>query len=279
MVGLVAEAGGVALRPAVDQATRPAAEQLAGLSEVAILAGDVARAVDRVDAIEARHRGAGGAPRIERVERPHYVERGARAVVEGRALAGHARPAVEQVVVGELQHRSGAVDRARALQAERGPGARQVRVLERKAAGILAAGAAHLEPGLQGPGIARLHLEVDDAVAIGDRRDRDLVDRAVAADQALGLFDQAHRDALAAAEEEQAPDQGRPRLHVQRVRYAIGQPAFLRILELEDVLRIDDDLADDGAGRFELVERRDRLRSHPRDHQCEQPRQQVGFQK
>src|SRR5439155_8065372 len=98
---------------------------------------------DRIDAIEARGRGAAGAVRIERVEGARHVERGARAVVEGRALAGDPRPAVEQVVVRELQHRAGAVDRGRALKAEGRPGARQVRLLERKTAGILAAGAAH----------------------------------------------------------------------------------------------------------------------------------------
>src|SRR5207247_8844108 len=146
------------------------------------------------------------------------------------------------------------------------------------AARVLAAGAAHPEARLQGPGVARPDREVYDAVAKRGWRDRDIVDRAVAADQALGLFDQAHRDALAALEEEEPPNEARARGDVQRVRRAIGKTAFLRIVEVEDVVRIDDDLADDGAGGLELGERRELLRVRGGGDQRQQPRQQAGRQ-
>src|SRR5207245_7339522 len=73
-VGLMGEAGGVAVCPAADQAARPAGEGFGGLLAMAILADDVARAVDRIKAIEARDRGAAGAARVERVERARHGE-------------------------------------------------------------------------------------------------------------------------------------------------------------------------------------------------------------
>src|SRR5439155_7867578 len=127
-------------------------------------------------------------------------------------------------------------DRGRALKAEGRPGARQVRLLERKTAGILAAGAAHPEARPKGPGVARPHLEVDDAVVIARRADLHVVDRAVRAHQALGLFNQTQRYAVAGLEEQRAADQPRARLDVQRVRGAVEETAFVRIVEIEDVV-------------------------------------------
>src|SRR5205814_12891 len=50
-----------------------------------------------------------------------------------------------------------------------------------------------------------------------------------------------------------------PRGDVQRVRRAVGKAVFVRVIEVEDVVRLDHDLADDGAGRLELGKRRNRL--------------------
>jgi len=52
-------------------------------------------------------------------------------------------------------------------------------------------------PGLQRPGIARPDFDIDHAVAVAGRHDADIVKNPVRAHQALGLFDEADRDALA----------------------------------------------------------------------------------
>jgi len=178
------------------------------------------------------------------------------AVVEQPALEADVRPAVEQVVVGELDERAGAVDVGVALDAERGRRAEQVRLLEVDRARVDAAFAPEADARLQGPRVPRAHLEIHHPVLVACRADAHLVDRGRLADQALGLVDHAHRDRLAGLEEQNASDQRRLRADMDRVRRAKEDVVFLRVVGIEDVVGEDADLADAGAGRLELREGR-----------------------
>ena len=77
------------------------------------------------------------------------------------------------------------------------------------------------------------------------------------AQQALGLLDDAYRDVFARLEEQQPPDDVRAGLDVKLVCETEEPVVLLRVLEVEDVLGDDPDLADAGARGLELGERRD----------------------
>src|SRR5436190_4724584 len=223
---------------------------------MAVLRQVLARLIERIEPIEARRRGARRPARVERIERTLDAERSGGAVVEGGALQRDAGPAVEQMVVLQRELGAGAIDVAAALDAERRAGTGEVALLQREGAGIGAAFTLYANAGLQRPGVARHHLDVDDAVLVAHRTDLDLVHRAVRADQPFRLLDQAQRYALTRLEQEVALDEPGPRLDVQEVRGAVGELVLVRILEVEDVVRIDLDLADQRAGALVFGEGR-----------------------
>ena len=159
------------------------------------------------------------------------------------------------MVVPELERRATAIDGGAPLEAERCAGAGKIGLLDVQRSRGLAALVAQLRAGLQRPGVPREDFDVDHALAVAQRPDGDVVHRARRADDALGLLDEPHRDAVAALEKQRAPDQLGPRLDVQRVRRAIGDGALMRVAQIEDVVRVDADLAEHGARRLELGER------------------------
>ncbi|TMG73967.1 MAG: hypothetical protein E6H80_08920 [Betaproteobacteria bacterium] len=89
---------------------------------------------------------------------------------------------------------------------------------------------------------------------VGDRRDADIVENPAGPHQALGLLDEADRDALAGLEKQLAPDDRGARLNVKEVGGTVQDAVLLRVLEVEDIQVVDADLADDRAGRLELGE-------------------------
>jgi hypothetical protein len=65
-----------------------------------------------------------------------------------------------------------------------------------------------------------------------------------------------HRQLLTGLEQQQRADDLRPGIDVQIVRQAVERVVLPRIVEIEDVVRMDADLADQRPSRFELGERR-----------------------
>ena len=243
-------------RPAADEPRRPAAVDLGAVLPVAVLADDVAGVVDRIDAVVAQRHGAGRPARVERVERPHHGGGVAPAVAVLRGAVAEGGPAVEGAVARDQELVARAVELVRASVARRHAGAEHVVLADAEPARVGPTRAAGAGADVERPGVARLHLDVDDAVVPGDRADRHFVEVALAVQQALGLLDQARRERLPALEQQGAPDHVRVGARVQRIGPAEEKLVLLRIGRVEDVLGDDADLADARPGGFELGEGR-----------------------
>jgi hypothetical protein len=123
---------------------------------------------------------------------------------------------------------------------------------------VRTAAARHADARIERPRIPRLHLDIDHAVPVVDGTDADVLEVAIAAQQALGLVDDAHRNRLAGLKEQLTADGLGACLHVQ----AVGQPeerfVLVGIVKVEDVLRVHQDAADDRTHGFEFAERGER---------------------
>ena len=144
--------------------------------------------------------------------------------------------------------------------AQRRPGAEEVVLAQPDAARILSAGAGDTDARDERPAVSRQHLDVDDAVLVGDRADLHVVEIARAAQQALGLLDHRRRHPVSALEQERVLDDACARLDVQCVRPSVERPVFLRVLGVEDVGGADPHFADARLQGFELGEGRRRCR-------------------
>src|SRR5581483_730290 len=111
---------------------------------MAILGDDVARGIERVEPVELRLARGRRPARVERIERPCEGQRLARAIVEARALERSGGPAIEEMVVAELERGAVAIDRRASFEAERRAGAGEVGLLDVDRAGGLAALVAQL---------------------------------------------------------------------------------------------------------------------------------------
>ncbi len=136
----------------------------------------------------------------------------------------------------------------------------QVVFRERHAAFVDASRAAEAHVRVERPCIARGDFEIDDAVMPRDRPNIHFVQEPVAAQQALRLLENAHREALAALERQRPADDAGIGDDVQPVREAEESVVLLRVVEVEDVPGVDADLADRGSGGFELGQRGNALR-------------------
>ncbi len=154
-------------------------------------------------------------------------------------------------------HGRGAIGIRGSVGTDENTGAEGVGVPQRETGLVDAPRAAGARSGLQRPGIARPDFDIDYAVAVADRHDAYIVKNPVRAHQALRLFDEAGRDALAGLEQQLAPDDRGARLNVQRIGGAVEDAVFLLVREIEDVAVVDPHLADDGSCRLELGEGRD----------------------
>src|SRR6266480_3235738 len=117
---------------------------------------------------------------------------------------------------------------------------------------MAAATAPEVEPGIQGPHIARGDAQVDLAVVIAHRADPGVVEVALGAQYAFGLIDQAARIAFARSEQQLVADDRLSGSAVQVVREPEQLDVVLRVLEIEDVLVVDQDLTDHRTGALEL---------------------------
>jgi hypothetical protein len=81
----------------------------------------------------------------------------------------------------------------------------------------------------------------------------------LAAQHALGFLDQSHRHRFAALEKQEVADDVGPGIDVQLVCQPVEEIVLPRILQVEDVLGGDVDVADARAGGFELCEARQAL--------------------
>jgi hypothetical protein len=154
---------------------------------------------------------------------------------------------------------AGPVGVGEAVDAQQDPRAQRVGLGQADVGTVGAPASTGAEAGLQRPGVARPHFDVDDSVAVGDRNDADIVEDPVRAQEALGLLDGVHRDALAALEEELLRDDARAGLDVDCIGGAIEHIVLALAVQVEDVGRDDPDFADHRTGRLELGERGDFL--------------------
>src|ERR1700724_2136423 len=115
-----------------------------------------------------------------------------------------------------------------------------------------ATAAPEVEPRFQGPHIARGAAQVDLTVVITHRADPGVVEVAIGAQYALGLADQAARVAFACSEQELLGDGALRGSAVQVVREPEQLDVVLRVIEVEHVLVVDQDLTDHGAGSLQL---------------------------
>lgn len=76
----------------------------------------------------------------------------------------------------------------------------------------------------------------------------------VTVQQALRFLDQSHRNRFAAVEQKILPHYTWAGPHMQLVREPEQGIVFLGIVQVEDVLVVDADFADDGAGGLEFLE-------------------------
>ncbi len=220
------------------------------------LRDDIARVVDRIDSLLVIPGHTRGPARVERVERAGHRGGLAGAIVVHAAEVAHVRPSVKRLRIRDLVLGPVAIGVRRVRDTEPQGGAEKVVVLEAEAARIGAAGARVLAAEVDGPGIARDHVDVDHAVVICRRPDVHVVEEAVGAQQALGLVDHALRDAIAGPEEEHALDHHGARADVQRIDEAEDPVVFAGIGEVEDVRGVHANASDPGAFPFKLAERR-----------------------
>src|SRR5207249_3240525 len=245
------------MRPVVHQARGPAAERLRAVLLVAKL-GDLRPVAEQgVDATVRGGRKPGRPARVQSVERPDDRCRRALTVAQLGFRVGDRGPAVENVGRRKVVLGSVAIGIPEAAGTEENASAEKIGVQQRRTGLVDASRAARAHSGLQRPGIARLDFDIDQAVVVADRHDADIVKNPVRAHQALRLFDEAHRDALAGLEQQLAPHDRGARLDVQGVGGSVEDAVFLLVGEVEDVAGVDPHLADERSGRLELGEGRD----------------------
>ena len=138
-------------------------------------------------------------------------------------------------------------------------GAQQVQFFQTVFRLVLSALSREPETRIERPGVSGDHFDVDDAVAVGDRPDLDFVEIAVVSQVTLGLFYDLYRDRFATFEQQGAADDIRAGAYVEKVRCAVEGVVFFRIVQVEYILVIDLDFADDGALGLELFECRQPL--------------------
>ena len=271
-----AQADGIAVRPAVLQARRPAGKQLGAVLPVAVLAGDIAGGVGGIDAVVLREPGARRPAGIERVKRAYDRHRLALAVgVVGHAV-GQLGPAVQRVVVFQLKLVARTVHLVDAAVTHRQAGAQQVVFLDADAARIGPARAGEAGAGVQRPGVARHHLDIDHIGRTAGWRDGaqlHVIQVAVGAQQALGFFHHPNGHCVAGFEQQLAADDLGPRFGVQCVGQAKQGVVLGRVGQIKNVLVQDVDLPDARACGFELGERgglRQRMARNARARKREQ---------
>src|ERR1041384_6159660 len=102
---------------------------------MAILGDDVACGIERVEPVELRLARGRRPARVARRDRPCEGQRLARAIVEARTLERSGGPAIEEMVVAELERGAVAIDRRASLQAVRRAGAGEGGLLDADRAG------------------------------------------------------------------------------------------------------------------------------------------------
>ena len=113
--------------------------------------------------------------------------------------------------------------------------------------GVLAALAAEGNSGIESPDVLRRHFDVDDAVVKRHRPDLRIAQVACVAQDARRLFEQAGLVEVAALEQQLIFDGPLARGDVQAIREARQRGVFVRRLGIEQVARVETDLADAGA--------------------------------
>ncbi len=130
-------------------------------------------------------------------------------------------------------------------EAQLGGGAQEVLFAERDAAPRGAAAAAGRQPDLDGPGVLRDHVHVDDTVVRFAGDDRDGTKEPERSQVALGFREAVRVVRVALIEQQKTANRRFARHHVQRVGAPVDEPAR-RVLGSEDVRRRHLDASDAG---------------------------------
>jgi hypothetical protein len=226
-----------------------------------ILVDDLAEIVERVDTPVVRSREPRRPVTVERIERMLQAQAAQRSVAVVRVRGIEPRPRAEHVRVLVLEKVRVAIDARLVRQGQRGAAAEHVELFDLESVRVRSAVPAERDAGIQRPDVARRDCYVDATVVIPDRAHGRVVQIARRAQDALGFLQQASRVEIAAVEQQLLAHDALARSDVKLVRGPEQDFVFLRVVQIEDVLRVDVDLADGGAGTLELFVRWNRGRS------------------
>ncbi len=175
-IRLIRDPGRITPGKAADEPVGPSGESLRRIPVVPVLLLDRPVEIDVVDAFVAGRGYAGGAARVQSIERIRHGKRFAPAVVVFRQREVEMRLAPQGSILRDGELSALAIDIGRARDPERDPLAEEVVFLHREPRGIRPAAASEADARIQRPRVACRHLEIDDAVVITDGPDVDLVE-------------------------------------------------------------------------------------------------------
>jgi hypothetical protein len=155
-------------------------------------------------------------------------------------------PGRAQLAIAVLDELRITIDAGNEADAELRSGAEKVEFLELDARGVLAALAAEGNAGIEGPDVLRRHFEVDDAVVKRHRPDLRIAQVPCVAQDARRLFEQGGLVEVATLEQQLIFDGPLARRDMQAIREARDRRVLIRRFGIEQVARIETDLADAG---------------------------------
>jgi hypothetical protein len=233
--------------PAVQRCTQPVLE----------LVDDRATVPQRIRLHVVDPVGASRPRRVEGIKGLLHGQLAQVSVAEVAVVRAERHEAAEQVLIAQADLVAGAVDVRRMQQHEVRTAAEDIGVLQLHAGGAGAAAAAVVESGIQCPDILGGDLQIHLAVVVSDGADPGVVEDAVGAQDALGLIDQASRVGLAGLEQQLMTDDAGTCAVVQPVGEAKQPGVVLGVFQIEDVLVVEQYLADHGMRGFQFRIRRD----------------------
>ena len=151
-----------------------------------------------------------------------------------------------------LEQRGVAIDARLAGDRQIGSRAEQVELFELEAGRVLAAAATERHAGIQRPDIAGRDRDIDASVVERDRPDGGVVEIPGRAQDARGLVQQALRVGVAALEQQLLANDVWLRADMHSVRKPVQRLVLLGVFQVEDVLGVNEHIADDGALAFEF---------------------------
>ena len=264
----------MALQPA-----RPAAAHSVQFIAVLELSDVLAEGVANVVAQTVVQHGARAPARVEGIEGTFDFEVLRIAVVGIGICDVELHEAVPEMRVAEGEEQHLPVDVVLPFEGDALSAAEQVVLLQLHTEGVLATLAGEADSRVQGPHVARAHLEVDRPAVESHGHDAGVVEEVVAAQDSFTFEHQSVAVRFAGLEQELLADDRGPGLDVQGVGGTIEPAALARDGRVEDVARDDVDAPDHGTQGLELLRRRDGLsRSRTRHRRNHCKGQQQGGQ-